>query len=78
VRLLSAQVKRSRLPKGLDEFLVDYLDHHLGRVERFGDFRPNRAFFHPVGECLDHGVINIRLKQRQPHFAHRLFNILLA
>ena len=55
----------------LDQRIVDDLDDHLARSDRADDFLSDRPLGDLVDEVARHGQSDVRLEQRNAHFAHR-------
>ena len=63
--------------EGLDERIVDDLDHHLAGLDRLHDRRADRSRSRAVDERAHHLERDVRLEQRAPHLAHRRVDVLL-
>ena len=59
----------------LHEFLVDDLDHLLGRVERLGDLGASGALLDALDKAADDGQRDVGLEQREADFAGRRVDI---
>ena len=59
----------------LNQLLVDDLNDHLGRGERFQHVGAHTAFRHSLGEVLDHLIADIRFQQRHADLTHSLLHI---
>ena len=62
----------------LDEHVVDDLDDHLARRDRFDDIGADRPVAHLVGERAHHVERHIRLKQSAANLAQSRCDVLLA
>ena len=62
----------------LDQRVVDDLDDLLTRRDRLQHLLADRLLGHRIDEAADHRQRDIGLEQRDPHFAHRLADIVLA
>ena len=64
--------------EGLDQFIAHDLDDLLARRKRGQHFLPHGLGLYAVDQLFDHFEVDVGLEQRQPDFAQRLRNILLA
>ena len=64
--------------EGLDQMVVDDLDHHLAGRDRADDILSDRLFAHRGDEVAHHRQRDIGLQQRDPDLAHRHADIVLA
>ena len=83
-RRLGLQIERNMAivailsAKHRNQFVIDDLDHLLAWSHRFQDALADGLLGYPVDEVARHRQRDIRLQQRDPHFAHRIAHILFA
>jgi len=64
--------------QGLDQGVVDDLDHHLARRHAFDDFLADGAFANHFDEVTGHGQGDVGFQQGLAHFAQGPIDITLA
>jgi hypothetical protein len=69
---------RALAPDQADEFLMHYLNDLLPRAEAFQHVAPHRPLFDLSDKVPDDSIVDIRLEQRQAHFAKRFLNVLFG
>ena len=73
------ELQRPRLaPKDRDELLVDDLDDLLGRVERAGHFRAERALAHVARERANHADRDVGVEEGATDLANRRVDVCFA
>ncbi len=69
---------RRVLAERLDQFVAHDLDDLLARRKRGQHFLSHSLGLDAVNQLFNHFEVDVGLKQRQPDFAQRLGNVLLA